>query len=135
MSHLKKALFLIPTMALAAALLTPSLVLASGISSSGGDSFSESDPMLVTEKIKCVVIAVEEDGTLLVEDESGRHRIAYDEDLKVVAQDKRQFDGRKRLTMEDIEVGHKIKVTLRPAAQQIVSIQVLRERAEAPTAG
>ena len=122
---------------LAAALLAPSLAFASGIEVPGAirEPFPEQDPMVVTQKLKCVVVNIEDDGTLLVEDDRGRHRIAYDADLKVFPQDKRQFDGRKKLSMDDIEVGHRIKVTVRPAAREIVSIQVLRERVAVPTRG
>ena len=109
-------------------LLCPALVLASGPSSPARAPFAEQDALTVTETIRCVVTEIREDGVIIVQDvdESPAHPLPFGKKTKFVAQNKNEFDGKKKLAAADLKVGHQLKVTVRPATGEVVRVKVLK---------
>lgn len=89
---------------------------------------SNNDPLVVTETLKCEIVAIREDGTILVRDGKDQpvHPLPYGESTRVVAQSKKEFDGRKKLEREDLRVGHQLRVTYLPGTGEVVRIKVLK---------
>ena len=117
------------TMALALSFLVSGLALASGPSSPARDSFGELESLTVTETIRCVVTEVKADGTVLVRDSDGRpaHALPFTKKTRFVAQDKSEFDGRKKIAAADLKVGQQLKVTVRPATMEVMRVKVLKK--------
>jgi hypothetical protein len=112
---------------LALALLVPSLALASGASVPTASLNTAADPMSVTETLKCTVVEIAQDGTVVVKDNaSGQvNQLALEDDTPITTKNKAAFGGRKALQASDLAVGQVLKITHRPAAQEIVRIRVL----------
>ena len=121
--------------ACAALLLPASALLASGSSGAAipaGDSYGEK-PFAVTKSMKCTVLEVREGGIVKVQDDaSGKiELVQLNEKVPIKAQDKKAFDGRKKLQVADLQEGHRILVTKRTDANVIVRIKVLKNRDKA----
>ncbi|MEM1248102.1 MAG: hypothetical protein AAGK22_17140 [Acidobacteriota bacterium] len=52
--------------------------------------------------------------------------IEVQEDIRIRAQNKKEFDGRKKLGFEDLAVGQTLRITLLPQEERVVSFVVLR---------
>lgn len=52
--------------------------------------------------------------------------IEVQEDIRIRAQNKKEFDGRKKLEFGDLAVGQTLRITLLPAEERVVSFVVLR---------
>jgi hypothetical protein len=76
-----------------------------------------------------VVTEIRPDGTVLVWDgeDSPAFPLPYSKKTRFVAQDKSEFDGRKKLAIADLEVGHRIKMTVRPATKEVLRVKVLKK--------
>ncbi|MDA8016347.1 MAG: hypothetical protein MPN21_02765 [Thermoanaerobaculia bacterium] len=87
------------------------------------------DPLAVTEVMKCTVTRIAENGSVYIRDGEGQPErlLSYSEDTRFVAQKKKEFDGRKRLGIEDLKVGQRLRVTVRPATQEVVRVKVLKQ--------
>ena len=116
------------------ALLLPSLALASG-TSAGSDPYGspfgdDVDALKATRSLKCTVISIQDGGVVLVRDDDSKEvmKLAYDKKTTVRAQDKNAFDGRKKLEIADLAVGHRIKVLHRPATGEVLTVKVLAEK-------
>ena len=122
---MKKAIFLVCVLSL----LLATQVMASGSSGgySGGGSAS-SGSMTVTQTHKCIITYIRADGTVMVQDKPGapEHPLRFSKKTKLSAQDKKQFDGRKKLDVADLKVGQELKVTHRPASGEVLKIKVLK---------
>ncbi len=83
--------------------------------------------MLIGYRV-CRVTEVREARTLVLFDEGDgqEHVISLDPKLKIRAQSKRQFDGRRKLQFEDLAVGQRLKVNFRKSDGGIVGIDVLK---------
>ena len=90
------------------------------------------DPLTVTEVMKCRITAIEDDGTILVQDEGAEdtHPLAYNQRTRFTAQRKKDFDGRRKLELGDLAVGQMLKVTHRPATGEILQVKVLKKQEE-----
>ncbi len=113
---------------LALFLLTAAQAMASGSVGVPRGAEVATDPLTVTETMKCIVTAIREDGTVIVRDkgEEIEHPLRYDEKTKVTAKSKKEFDGRKQLEIADLKVGHELRVTHRPATGEVLKIKVLK---------
>lgn len=87
------------------------------------------DPRQLVTFRKCEVARLGEGRTLFVFDELSEaiHKIELGKKVKLRAVSKAQFDGRKKLTFEDLEVGQVVKVSFRKADGQILRLDVLPE--------
>lgn len=116
------------------ALLLPSLALASGTSAGSdpyGSPFGEDvDALKATQSLRCRVISIQDGGVILVRDEGTQEvmKLAYDKKTQIRAQDKTAFDGRKKLEIGDLEVGHVLRVLHRPATGEVLTVKVLAEK-------
>jgi hypothetical protein len=121
--------------ACAALALSTSAIFASGSSGAaipaGGGSSER--PFAVTTHLKCTVIEVHENNLIKVKDHaSGEvHMMQLTTRIPIKAQDKSQFDGRKKLQPEDLKEGHRILVTKRTDANVVVRIKVLKNQDKA----
>lgn len=110
-------------------LLSPMAIASGSSGSSGGFSGGSSvDPYNVTAMMKCVITEITPGGTILVRDTKSNetHRLALNSETKLSAQDKRAFDGRKRLDREDLRVGQEIKIVSRQANGEVLKVKVLK---------
>ena len=119
---MKKSLHLCILLSL---LLTSSVALASGssrITSTGPD------PMLVTRTLTCTVTAVADQGRIRVKDDKSSQEvwIQVTSRTKLLAKNKALFDGRKKLSVEDLAKGQVVKITHRPHTGEVTKIRVLR---------
>ena len=89
------------------------VVTASGPSSPARDSFEEIDALTVTQSRLCIVTEIRADGTVLIRDgeDKPEHPLPYSKKTRFIAQDKKQFDGKKKLAVADLKVGHELKVS------------------------
>ncbi len=83
--------------------------------------------------IRCKIIEVKELGRLYVEDVSGiaggfPYWLQLPKEVKLVAENSAEFDGRKRLELEDLEAGQLLRVTLRKSDGEIVKVKVRAAR-------
>ena len=107
-------------------LLVSTGALASG-SARSTMSTSSVDPLQVTQTVKCKVIAINEDGTVIVRDlkTQKEQTLMVQKATKFSAEKKSNLGRRKNITVADLEVGHELKVTHRPAARQVLKVKVL----------
>lgn len=86
------------------------------------------DPLLVTQTMKCEVLEIAERGQVKIRDPKTQEVswIQVTEDTKVLAQDKKAFDGRKKLERTDLAEGQMLRITHRPNTGEVVKIKVLR---------
>lgn len=113
----------------AASIFGPGLALASGSVNLPQAGPVETDPLTVTETMKCRITAIEADGTILVQDEGSEeaHPLAYSQKTRITAQRKKDFDGRRKLELSDLVVGQDLKVTHRPATGEVLQVKVLKK--------
>jgi hypothetical protein len=83
--------------------------------------------MQVTQTIKCKVIEIKDDGTVIVQDVKTQKEstLVVQKNTKFSADKKSSLGGRNDITVADLEVGHEIKVTHRPSAHQVLKVKVL----------
>lgn len=125
---MKKTACIALTLALS---LSGSALFASGSSAPPTASVPQAsvNPLLVTETMKCRVTEVAERGQVKIKDPktSEESWIQVTEDTKLVAQDKKAFDGRRKLVHTDLEVGQLLRITHRPNTGEVVKVKVLRD--------
>ena len=104
-------------------------VFASGTSYPAAATVPNADPMTVTKTMKCRVLEVAPSGALKIQDPKTEDIswIRLSEDTKLRAQDKKAFDGRKKLEANDLQVGQMLRITHRPHDGAILRIKVLRQ--------
>ncbi len=81
-----------------------------------------------SRSIRCEIQQVEEQGRLYVVEIAGRrdeYWIQLPNEIKIVTSAPQSFDGRKKLKIEDLEVGQRIDVTVR-GEDEIRKVRVLR---------
>jgi len=78
----------------------------------------------------CRITELREGRTIVVVDERDRreHVLTLGEDLKIRAREKKAFDGRRKLTFEDLDVGHLVKVKYLKSDGGLVAIDVLKDK-------
>ncbi len=107
-----------------------STVLASGSSTSSLPSQGDESAFDVTENFKCELLELYENGVIRVRQESdGEERMLQLTDKPVVkAQNKARFGGRKKLSLEDLQVGHRLSLTRRVDKDLVVKIKVIESK-------
>ncbi len=77
----------------------------------------------------CEVRKILEGRTVVLLDEGdGReHVLTLREKLRIRAQAKRDFGGRRKLSFGDLDVGHRVRVNFRRSDGEIVGIEVLKQ--------
>lgn len=87
------------------------------------------NPLLVTETMKCEVLEIAERGQVKIRDPKTQEVswILVTEDTKLLAQDKKAFDGRRKLEHTDLAEGQVLRITHRPNTGEVVKIKVLRD--------
>lgn len=93
----------------------------------GPTSPSATDPFLITSIVKAAVVSVDlEKGSLSVRDlESEELReIAVTEELEIKARRKKEFDGRRDLTLSDLEPGQMLRLKIRDADGAVLHVRV-----------
>ena len=79
--------------------------------------------------LRCKILEVQELGRLYVEDVSGvaggtPYWLQLPEEVKLFADDARNFGGRKKLKLEDLEIGQLLIVTLKERTGEIAKVRV-----------
>ncbi len=79
--------------------------------------------------LRCRIMEVQELGRLYVEDVSGiaggdPYWLQLPKGVKLLAEDPDSFGGRKKLELEDLEIGQLLRVTLRERDGEIVKVKV-----------
>ena len=84
------------------------------------------DRRRMPEGIRCRILEVEELGRIYVEDLKGGepYWIQLPDEVKIRTAHRDRFGGRKKLTLEDLEVGQRLVVTVRESDGEIVKVQV-----------
>ncbi len=90
-------------------------------------------PFAVTKSLKCTVLEVRADNLIKVRDDASGdvHLVQLSKRIPIKAQDKKQFDGRKKLQPDDLQAGHRILVTKRTDINAVVRIKVLKNQEKA----
>ncbi len=78
---------------------------------------------------RCKILEVHNLGRLYVDDVSGHaagfpYWVQLPPNVRLVAEDPRQFDGRKRLKLEDLEVGQLLFITVKASDGEILKVKV-----------
>ena len=86
--------------------------------------------------LRCRILELEDLGRLYVEDVSGvaggePYWVQLPKDVKLLAEDPTRFDGRRKLKLEDLEIGQLLLITLRPGDGEILKVKVLPAPQEA----
>jgi len=110
---------------LASLFLIPTMGLASGASGTGGLPSSAVDPFQVTEMMKCTVTEIRSDGTIMVQAKRGAP-FALKIDRKTEFTAEKAINGSKKLESDDLQVGHKLKVTSRQVNGEVLRVKVLK---------
>ena len=79
-------------------------------------------------EIKCYLREVADLGRIYVEDASGGapYWIQLPDSVKLRAASKADFDGRKKLKLEDLEAGQRLELTLRKKSDEVMIVRVRR---------
>ena len=122
-----------PALALAASLVVFGLLWSTAAMASSRSNaarpVSGRDPATATIVLKATVVDVLDGRRLALqpEGESGdRVEVQLRDDVRIRAQNKKEFDGRKKLAFDDLAVGQKLRITVLPAEERIVSFVVLK---------
>ena len=88
--------------------------------------------------MRCVIRGIDAPGRLFVEDEADgrRHWVTVPDSAKVLAghRNRAPFDGRKKLTIDDLAVGQRIQVSSLNRNGKIVTVRVIRpDKSAEPT--
>ncbi len=76
-------------------------------------------------RLRCQIHEVEELGRIYVQEPSGSpYWIQLPPEVKIRTNYRDHFDGRKKLTIEDLEAGQRLVVTLRRSDEEIVKVMV-----------
>jgi hypothetical protein len=120
---------LVPLAVLCCVLAIAPALLASVPGSKPGpwDSSNDRDrPTAVTASVDAVILEVREERTLVVRDTDDRHHeILLPENAKIRADNRRDFDGMKKLEFAQLRPGHQVKLTFLTATGEIVRVKVL----------
>ncbi len=82
-------------------------------------------PTAVTGTVAAVIVEVRDDRTLIVRDDLDReHEIQLPEKAKIKAENRRDFDGQKKLEFAQLRPGHELKITFLTATGEIVRVKV-----------
>lgn len=95
--------------------------------SPGPTSPSATDPFLITSIVKVAVVSVDlEKQTFAVRDLTSEtlHEIQVTEELEIKARRKKEFDGRRDLTLADLEPGQKLRLKVRDADGAVLHVRV-----------
>jgi hypothetical protein len=90
------------------------------------------NPAVATIAIDVVLTEIGDDGTLLLTpEEPGAEPIELriPEGVKIRAQRKKEFDGRRKLEFADLQVGQRLRLTVLPSEQRLVDVTVLKTAA------
>lgn len=89
-------------------------------------------PTAVTQELECTVLeTLAEERILVVEDEWGReHAIHVPEDARLRAENRRMFDGQRRLEFEQLRAGHRIELTVLRETGEVTRVEVLEPEDE-----
>ena len=119
----------IVVIALAVALLAPVTALASGTSYPSAATAS-SEPLLVTKSLKCRLVEIGPEASFKIVDPDSELEtwIRLSEETNLRAQDRKAFDGRRKLELSDLAVGQMLRINYRPETGEILKVKVLRER-------
>lgn len=81
----------------------------------------------VVGHLKCTITEVRPGQVLRILDEKTErvHLVEFTPSIPLQAKNKASFDGRKKLTFEDLAVGQRIKLTYKIATNEILKIKVL----------
>lgn len=131
---MKNARSLAPVLLLGIGVLLLDTVIAVGSTpnptAQAGRSEDGIDPSSVTASAKLTVRRVESQPArlYLFDPETEKtHVVVLSERVKLTARRKKDFDGRRKLEIGDLESGQKLKVTYRTDDGRITSIQVLEK--------
>ncbi len=91
----------------------------------------QASPGISNRTVKVVVTAILEDGSVEVvgEAEPLRATIRPWIAVELVAQDRKQFGGRKKIGWGELGVGHRLKLTFRATSAELLKAKVLKDRA------
>jgi hypothetical protein len=94
------------------------------------DSEDGTSPTEVTQTLKVRLTEVLATGKVRVVDpeEEREHVLHLGDTVEIRAQDKRMFDGRKKLTLADLRTGHQLKLTFLAEDGRLLRILVLKEK-------
>jgi hypothetical protein len=94
------------------------------------DSEDGTSPTEVTQTLKVHVTELLGPGKLRVVDpeEEREHVLQLGDTLEIRAQDKKMFDGRKKLTLGDLRPGHQLKLTFLAEDGRLLRILVLKAK-------
>ena len=92
----------------------------------------QQDPLLVTKSLKVRVLEVRADqNAIRILDPKTEKEgwLQIDEDTNLRAQDRKAFDGRRKLEFADLQAGQTLRIQHRPQTGEVLKIKVLREKA------
>ena len=99
-----------------------------------GTPFRQEAPAVGSSRFEAQVRQVYGDGTALLKSEEGpaggpwASRLDF-KAIPLVAQSRRQFQGRKDLVPEDLDVGQRLRIRYRRDSGRILEVKILRSRA------
>lgn len=101
------------------------------------DSGDGTSPTEVTRTMKVHLTEVIGDGKFRVVDpeEEREHVLQLGETVEIKAQDKKMFDGRRKLALGDLRAGHTLKLTFLAEDGRLLRILVLKGRPAETRAG
>ncbi|REJ73873.1 MAG: hypothetical protein DWQ36_10420 [Acidobacteria bacterium] len=87
------------------------------------------DPAVATVVVDAVIARITAEGTLVLRpEEEGAEPIELrlPEEVRIRAQRKKDFDGRRKLEFADLRVGQRLRLTVLPAENRLVGVTVLK---------
>jgi len=112
-------------LALLAPVATASGTLQPGFTSPPPDA-PDRDPFQVTKTVKAQIVLLKAPNKVLIRKDGEDIPLLLAENARLRARNRKLFDGRKRLTFEDLAIGQEVKVSYKPHTHRIVKIRVLR---------
>ena len=109
----------------------PSAVLALSSNSRNPPSAGDvRDSAFATQVLKCLVTKVEPGGIVHLLPEKAEVAVAVpiDEKVRIRAQNRKEFDGRRKLSVSDLRKGQRLRVSFMPQQERIVSLVVLKSQ-------
>lgn len=115
--------------ALAVALFAPLVALASGTSYPAAAT-TGAEPLLVTKSMKCRLVEIGPEASFKIVDPDSELEtwIRLSDEVDLRAQDRKAFDGRRKLDLSDLAVGQMLRINYRPETGEILKVKVLRQR-------
>ncbi|MEM1176872.1 MAG: hypothetical protein AAGM22_00890 [Acidobacteriota bacterium] len=105
-------------------------VWASGTSYPAAAAPVEQDPLLVTKSMKCRVLEIRADQNAVKIQDPKTEEISWiqiGEQTRLRAQNRKAFDGRKKIDFADLQVGQLLRIQHRPNTGEVLRVKVLRE--------